>query len=105
MRAFKIIFLGLIISAIGLFAFTDLQKGSIKGIVSPSEGAVRAWAETNADTLKADVVNGSFEITNVQPGTYRLIIEARPPYRNAAKENVTVEDGKATDAGEIKLEK
>jgi hypothetical protein len=91
--------------AVCLFAFTKLQTGSIKGIVSPSDGAVRAWAETLSDTLKADIVNGAYEITNVKPGIYRVIIEAKPPYRNAAKENVTVVDGHATDAGEIKLEK
>lgn len=101
--AFKIAVL--IIIAASLFAFTHLQTGSIKGIVSPSDGAVRAWAETLSDTLKADVVNGAYEIINVKPGTYRVIIEAKPPYRNAAKENVTVVDGHATDAGEIKLEK
>ncbi len=93
------------IMAAGLFAFTGLQSGSIKGTVSPSDGAVRAWAESSSDTLKADVINGSYEITNVKPGSYRVIIEAKPPYRNAAKENVTVNDGQAADAGEIKLEK
>ena len=51
------------------------------------------------------MINGSYEIANVKPGAYRVIIEARPPYRNAAKENVTVTDGQAADAGEIKLEK
>jgi hypothetical protein len=35
----------LVIIAASLFAFTHLQTGSIKGIVSPSDGAVRAWAE------------------------------------------------------------
>ncbi|HLY68929.1 MAG TPA: carboxypeptidase-like regulatory domain-containing protein [Puia sp.] len=88
-----------------LFSFRNIQTGSIKGIVSPADGAVRAWAETLSDTLKADIVNGAYEITNVKPGVYRVIIEAKPPYRNAAKENVTVVDGHATDAGEIKLEK
>jgi hypothetical protein len=99
----KIAALGII--AAGLFAFANLQPGSIKGTVSPSDGAVRAWAESSSDTLKADVINGSYEIANVKPGAYRVIIEARPPYRNAAKENVTVTDGQAADAGEIKLEK
>ena len=105
MKDYKNIVLGLVICAAGLFAFTNLQTGSIKGIVSPSDGALRAWAETTSDTLKADIVNGSYEITNVQPGIFRVIIEAKPPYRNAAKENVVVVEGKATDAGEIKLEK
>jgi hypothetical protein len=105
MKALKLKIIALSIVAAGLFAFTNLQTGSIKGIVSPSDGAVRAWAETISDTLKADIVNGAYEITNVKPGTYRVIIEAKPPYRNAARENVVVADGQAADAGEIKLEK
>ncbi|HEX4373971.1 MAG TPA: carboxypeptidase regulatory-like domain-containing protein [Puia sp.] len=105
MKASAIKIVALVVIAASLFAFRNLQTGSIKGIVSPSNGAVRAWAETMSDTLKADVVNGSYEIINVKPGTYRVIIEAKPPFRNAAKENVIVIDGHATDAGEIKLEK
>lgn len=92
-------------SAAGLFAFTNLKSGSIKGTVSPAEGAARAWAESSTDTLKALVINGTYEITDAKPGSYKIIIEAKPPYKNAAKDGVTVNDGQATDAGEIKLEK
>jgi len=93
------------IAAAGLFAFNSLRSGSIKGTVSPAEGATRAWAESSTDTLKALIVNGAFEITDAKPGTYKLIIEAKPPYKNAAKDGVSVTDGQAADAGEIKLEK
>jgi hypothetical protein len=92
-------------AAAGLFAFNSLQSGSIKGTVSPAEGATRAWAESSADTVKALVINGSYEITDVKPGTYKVIIEAKPPYKNAAKDGVAVADGQSADAGEIRLEK
>jgi hypothetical protein len=105
MSVSKLGFLTVLIFIVTIFAFTHLQTGSIKGTVSPAEGGVRAWAETSSDTIKADIVNGAFEIVNVKAGSYLVIIEARPPYRNAAKENVTVQDGQSTDAGEIKLEK
>jgi len=36
---------------------------------------------------------------------YKVVIEAKPPFKNAAKDGVTVQDGQAADAGEIKLEK
>jgi len=91
--------------AAGLFAFNTLRSGSIKGTVSPADGAVRAWAESSTDTLKALIVNGAFEISDAKPGMYKLVIEAKPPYKNAAKDGVTVQDGQAADAGEIKLEK
>jgi hypothetical protein len=92
-------------AAAGIFAFTQAKNGTIRGTVSPADGAVRAWAESATDTLRASVVSGSFEITDAKPGTYKLIIEAKPPYKNAAKDGLMVNDGQPTDAGEIKLEK
>jgi len=91
--------------AAGFFAFSPFKIGSIRGSVSPADGGVRAWAESASDTLKAPIINGSYEITDAKPGTYKIIIEAKPPYRNIAKEGIMVNDGQATDAGEIKLEK
>ncbi|HXB90921.1 MAG TPA: carboxypeptidase-like regulatory domain-containing protein [Puia sp.] len=93
------------VAAAGLFAFSNLRSGSIKGTVTPADGAVRAWAESSSDTLKAAIVNGTYEITDAKPGMYKVIIEAKPPYKNAAKDGVTVNDGQAADAGEIKLDK
>jgi hypothetical protein len=93
------------VAAAGLFAFSHLKGGSIKGTVTPSDGAVRAWAESATDTLKATIVNGSYEIADAKPGMYKVIIEAKPPYKNVARDGVTVNDGQAADAGEIKLEK
>jgi len=89
----------------GLFAFTLLRAGSIKGTVTPPEGGVRAWAESATDTLKAPIIDGSYEITDAKPGTYKIIIEAKPPYKNIAKDGIMVSDGQTADAGEIKLEK
>ena len=91
--------------AAGLFAFSSSREGAIRGTISPAEGGVRAWAESAIDTLKVPIINGSFEITGAKPGTYKVIIEAIPPYRNAAKDGVMVNDGQTSDAGEIKLEK
>jgi hypothetical protein len=89
----------------GIFAFTHLREGSIRGTVTPADGGVRAWAESASDTLKASIVNGAFEISDAKPGTYKVLIEAKPPFRNAAKDGIIVSDGQASDAGEIKLEK
>jgi hypothetical protein len=93
------------VAAAGLFAFNNLKSGSIKGTVSPSDGAVRAWALSSTDTLRSTIVNGAYEITDAKPGSYKIIIEAKPPYKNAAKDGITVIDGQASDAGEIKLDK
>jgi hypothetical protein len=104
----------LTIGIAGIFSFSTVRQGStlrqgaagsIRGSVTPAEGGVRAWAESATDTLKAPIINGSYEITDAKPGTYKVIIEAKPPYRNVAKDGVMVSDGQAADAGEIKLEK
>src|ERR1700749_3656863 len=96
---------GVAVAAAGLFAFSQLKVGSIRGTVMPVEAGVRAWAESATDTLKAPIINGSYEITDARAGTYKIIIEAKPPYRNIAKDGIMVNDGQAADAGEIKLEK
>ena len=93
------------IAAIFLFAFTHHRLGSIKGTVTPLDAGVRAWAESATDTLRAPILNGSYEIDNAKPGAYKIIIEAKPPYRNIAKDGLMVTDGQVTDAGEIKLDK
>lgn len=89
----------------GLFAFTHYKAGSIRGTVTPAEGGVRAWAESATDTLRAPIVNGSYEIADVKPGAYKIVIEAKPPYRNIAKDGIMVSDGQTADVGEIKLDK
>ena len=92
-------------AAAGIFSFHPMFSGSIKGTVSPADGATRAWAESSTDTVKATIINGSYELTDVKPGTYKVIIEAKPPYKNAAKDGIMVQDGQSADAGDIRLEK
>jgi len=89
----------------GSLAFLPFRGGTIRGSVIPADGGVRAWAESAVDTLKAPIINGSYEIADAKPGAYKVIIEAKPPYKNVAKEGVMVSDGQTTDAGEITLEK
>ena len=90
---------------IGSFAFLPFRGGSIRGSVIPADGGLRVWAESATDTLKAPIINGSYEIADAKPGAYKVIIEARPPYKTVAKDGVMVSDGQTSDAGEITLEK
>ncbi|HEV2353374.1 MAG TPA: carboxypeptidase-like regulatory domain-containing protein [Puia sp.] len=99
----KVAAIGLVTA--GLFSFAYLRDGSIHGTVTPAEGGVNAWAESTMDTVKSPIINGSYEISGVKPGTYKVVIEAKPPYRNAAKDGIIVSDGQSADAGEIRLEK
>ncbi len=94
----------LAIVAAGLFSFNVMLNGSVKGTVTPADAAVRAWAISGSDTLKADITDGAFEISDAKPGVYKIIIEAAAPYKNSSKDGVEVKDGEPTDIGEVKLE-
>lgn len=87
-----------------LFSFRYMQDTGIKGTVSPADKAVKAWALSDADTLKSTIDNGSFEFKNVKPGTYSVIIEAQEPYAHTRKADVIVADS-VTNVGEIQLQK
>ena len=105
MKKMRLAIAAMAISSIGFFSFDALQNTVIKGTVTPADKAVRAWAISPSDTLKADVQNGSFEIRDVKAGTYSVIIEAQEPYANTRKKDVVVSaDGQPTDVGEIKLQ-
>jgi hypothetical protein len=105
MKATQIKMAALGIAVAGLLAFSNILTGSIRGKVSPPTGALRAWAESDSDTLHATIDNGVFEFGKAKPGIYKIVIEAKPPYKNATKEGVAVADGESTDIGEIMLEK
>jgi hypothetical protein len=101
--------LALVVLMVLLFAISSFLKfspGSIKGTVNPPDAGVRAWAISATDSFKS-VVNteGVFVITDIKPGNYNLVIEAKAPYKNATREEILVTEGATTDVGEIKLGK
>lgn len=95
----------LLIAGVLLTAFDHLMGGSVKGTVNPSDAAVKAMAVSGMDTTKANIINGAFEINNLSPGVYTLIVEAAAPYKNASVKSVKVMDGEVTDVGSIPLSK
>ena len=98
-----------IVAAMGLFAFTAVSPrsttGSIKGTISPATSVAGVMAISGVDTTKAMVDNGAFNVNDIRQGTYKLVVQAVPPYKNFEKEGIMVSDGKATDVGEISLQK
>lgn len=105
MKKLKLAVVALAVSSGALFSFSVLQSNSIKGTVTPADKAVRAWAMSPTDTLNAEVQNGTFEIRDVKPGNYSVIIEAQEPYASTRKKNVEVKaDSLVTDVGEIALQ-
>jgi len=94
-----------IIGIVLLLAFTRTWNSPVKGAVNPSNAAIRAWVFSKTDTLSATVDQGIFQINNVKPGSYILVIEGRPPYRSTIKDGIVVVDGQPTDVGTIEMQK
>lgn len=103
MKNGKLSLLAIAVITAGLFSFRPFFGGTVKGTVAPPDAGVRAWVLSATDTIRADVNQGAFEITNIKPGLYKLIIEAKPPYKNTSKDGIEVADGATFDVGEIKL--
>ena len=96
---------GILISGIaGLYAFRTIEQSSITGKVSPADKANAVWAISGTDSTTAKVVSGMFSLT-AKAGTYKVVVDAKDPYKDVALEGVVVKDGEATDLGEIKLQK
>ena len=93
---------GLVVLGLSSMKFA---ASSISGKVTPVDGADAVWVIKDADTTKTTVSSeGAFQV-EVQPGTYRLVVSAKAPYKNAEIKELVVTADKNTDAGEIKLEK
>ena len=87
-----------------LFSFS-FQQSTIIGRVNPVEGAELLWAinSNNTDSVKSIAgTDGRFAIA-VKPGTYRIVVVAKAPYKNTTVENILAREGETTDTGEIML--
>jgi len=89
----------------GIFSFTRIQTTSITGKVTPagSVNKIQAYMGTDS-TASMPSTSGDF-VLQVKAGTWKVVVDAKDPYKDAVKDNVTVEDGKSVNIGEIKLEK
>jgi hypothetical protein len=92
------------LAAISL-SFPVLTGGVLKGKITPADAAFQACAVSGKDSFKTNILGGAFEIKNIKPGSYRLIIVATAPFKNITKEGIQVTEGKTTDIGEIALDK
>jgi hypothetical protein len=81
-----------------------VEGGSITGKIVPADGATEVEAVMGEEKLKGAISEGAFTIPAAKAGTYTVTVLGKSPYKNAEIKDVKVEDGKATDLGEIKLE-
>ena len=90
---------------VGLSSMKDLTASGISGKVTPAEGTESVWAIKGTDSLKTTVnTEGAFNL-EVATGTWKLVVAAKAPYRNAEIKELVVTADNTTDVGEIKLDK
>jgi hypothetical protein len=95
-------FIGFIISIFLISTFSSNDRSGIQGTIDPPEGARRIWAVSGKDSVSIIPPPGSF-IMDVKPGSWKLVVEAVPPYKNVERDAILVIDGQLTDIGLIKL--
>jgi uncharacterized membrane protein len=83
-------------------SFSDKAKTSIVGKVSPADATEMVWAVGPNDSLKMVVNQGQFYF-DVKPGTYKVVIDAREPYKDVLLDNLLVKADETLDLGEIQL--
>jgi hypothetical protein len=69
----------------------SLKQTTITGKISPAEAAEVVWIVRAKDTLKTPIKWGSFS-QQVKRGKYKLIINAKAPYKNASLGNLEVKE-------------
>jgi len=99
----RMLTLGVVAASVaGLFAFTTTAT-SITGKVTPADGAEAVWAISGTDSTKGAITSGAFAI-EVKPGNYKVIVDAKDPYKDVTLENLEVKQDQALDVGEIVLQ-
>lgn len=91
-------------SVAGLFAFTSATQTSITGKIVPGDGAETVWAISATDSTKGTLSSGTFTL-DVKPGTYKVIVDAKDPYKDVTLENLEVKQDQPLNVGEIVLQK
>lgn len=87
------------------FSFSNTSSGAIKGMVNPANAGLKVIAISGRDTVQSNIYQGMFRLTDLQPGTYSVTIEAVPPYKNVSKKLIVVTEGATTDIGYFFLKK
>lgn len=82
---------------------TGAWQSSITGKVSPQDGAETIWAISATDSVRFALASGNFS-AQVKPGTYKLIVDAKTPYKDVLLDNLDIKDNQVLDVGEIILQ-
>jgi hypothetical protein len=92
-----------IIGVSSIHAVKLLQTSSFHVRISPANGAERVWAIQGKDSIEMTNVNGEFFLRSINPGQWRVSVEAVEPYKDVQFNVDDIKPGFDRDLGEIRL--
>ncbi|HYC29890.1 MAG TPA: hypothetical protein VEB42_13755, partial [Chitinophagaceae bacterium] len=84
-------------------AMVTSWQSAITGRVTPATEVEAIWVISENDSIRATLASGNFSV-NVKPGVYKIIVDAKDPYKDALMENLDVKSNAPFDVGEIILQ-
>jgi hypothetical protein len=105
MKNNKIVLWAVALLALVFLVFAKpFTSGSVRGTIVPHGSAIQVWLYSGTDTMRSTIQDDVFEITNVKAGTYSLIVDPMPTFKTSVRTGIKVNDGEATNVGEIIIE-
>lgn len=98
----KIITSALFLSVSAFLIGLATVDGNITGKVTPAANAESVWAIDGKDTVKSAVMDGHFTLA-VKPAIYKVIVNAKEPYKAVVLQNVEVRFDETVNLGDIEL--
>jgi hypothetical protein len=94
-----------IIGISSIHAVRLLQTSSFHLRTFPADGADRVWAIQGKDSIEMMNVNGEYILRSINPGHWRVSVQANEPFRNVRYDVNDVRPGTDMDLGQIRLRK
>jgi len=94
-----------LIGVTGVHAVKILQTSSLHTRILPAEGAEEVWAIQGNDSVRLINNDGDYYLSAVNPGPWRVTVDAKKPYKNVNFEIPDMRPGTDKDLGEIRLHK
>ena len=98
--------LGLVLIGVSsVHAVKMLQTASVHTRIFPVDAAERVVAIQGKDSIKMLGSEGDYYLTAVNPGRWKIWVDAKKPYRNTDLEVEDIKPGTERDLGDIILQK